>query len=67
MDEGMLRLESDGGDLLEARLHNGIALSLMIEVEDVQRDRGDVVRTSFMPTKAQARSLAEMLAKWGKA
>jgi len=39
----------------------------MIEVEDSQGQRGDIVRTTFMPTKAQAASLGEMLLAWARA
>ena len=66
MDDNMLRLESGSGDMLEARIHHGMMMRIMIEVEDTQRERGDVVRTSFMPTKAQAASLGEMLLAWSR-
>jgi hypothetical protein len=67
MLDDLLRLESDSGDMLEARLHHGLLLRLTIEVEDEQRDRGDIVRTSFMPTKAQAATLGKMLLRFSKA
>ena len=69
MEDGMLRLDDDdgNGDMLEARIHHGRTMSLMIEVEDSQGIRGDIVRTCFMPTKAQAASLGEMLLAWARA
>ena len=67
MADKILRLEKDSGDILEARIHHGLMMHLMIEVEDSQSDRGDVVRTSFMPTKPQAESLGAMLLAWARA
>ena len=67
MDDKILRLEKEGGDMLEARIHHGLMMRLMIEVEDSQGERGDVVRTSFMPSKPQAESLGAMLLAWARA
>ena len=67
MNDDMLRLDDGNGDMLEARIHHGRMMSLIIEVEDSQGQRGDIVRTCFMPNKAQAASLGEMLLAWARA
>ena len=67
MADKILKLEKEGGDILEARIHPDLMMRLMIEVEDSQGARGAVVRTVFMPSKPQAESLGAMLLEWARA
>ena len=66
MADKILRLEEEGGDVFEAQIHHGLMMRLMIEVEDSQGERGDVVRTLFMPSKPQAERLGVMLLAWAR-
>ena len=67
MNRDLLLLTHDEDDesLLEAEIQGGL-MRLKVEQEDPQGERGDIVRVHFFPTKAQARSLAEMLSRWAQ-
>lgn len=59
-----LKLEGDDGSTMTIEQKHEGAMLITIEVPDPQGFQGQVIRTSFMPSKSDAIRIAGMLLGW---
>jgi hypothetical protein len=65
MASDVLRLEDSDDSAIEAEIVHGMMI-LKAEQEDAENGPGAFIRVHFMPSKAQAASLAAMLSRWAE-